>query len=123
MRLKQLFLALAGLIAMAIGSPSVASTPSNVKYYENGKRIPTPAQVPPIYPTKEFKRRIGGTAIIAFSYRSDGKVLSASVKSSSGNKNLDSAALAAVKQWTLAPTVKDGQPVAGESESPVTFTP
>ena len=77
----------------------------------------------PVYPSRELQRRIGGTTIVAFSYDADGKVVSASVKSSSGNKSLDNAAVTAVKQWTVASPVKDGQPMAGESESPVTFSP
>ena len=123
MHLKQISVVSALLLALATAMPAQASTPLSVKYYENGKRIPTPAHVPPIYPAKEFRRRIGGTVIIAFSYDKQGKVVSASVKTSSGNKNLDGAAVAAVRQWTVEPVVKDGQPVAGESETPVTFTP
>ena len=123
MNLKYLSLSAIALLVFGSGVPAQASNSPNVKYYENGKRIPTPAQVPPIYPAKEFQRRIGGTAVIAYSYGADGKVTSASVKSSSGNKNLDNAAVAAVKQWTVAPEVKDGLPSAGASESPVTFSP
>lgn len=123
MNLKHISIMAAVLLALVTASPAFASTPLVVKYYENGKRIPTPAQVPPIYPAKEFKRRIGGTVVIAFSYDKHGKVVSASVKTSSGNKNLDGAAVAAVRHWTVEPVVKDGQPVAGESETPVTFAP
>ena len=123
MQLKQLLRSLAFVAALACCTLSQASTVLSVKYYENGKRISAPAQAPPIYPAKELKRRIGGTAVIAFAYGSDGKIVSASVKSSSGNKNLDSAAIAAVMKWTVTPLQKDGQSLAGESESPVTFTP
>ena len=48
-------------LVLAESAIALASTSPNVKYYENGKRIPTSAQVPPSYPGKEFQRRAGAT--------------------------------------------------------------
>ena len=113
--------ALAALLATLPGA-GMASTPL-VKYYLDGKRIPTPKQLPPVYPPKEQRRRIGGTVVVAFDYDADGKVTAASVKTSSGNQNLDKAAVVAVLQWTVAPPQKDGVPQAGSTETSLTFTP
>lgn len=89
----------------------------------DGKQIPTPKQVPPVYPEKELRRHIGGTAVVAFTYAADGKVTSATIKTSSGNKNLDAAAVASVRQWTGQGVAKDGVPAAGASETTVSFSP
>ena len=120
-RSKLLVLSVIAVLALASPVECAQSAP-NVRYYVDGKRIPTPAQLPPVYPAKELKRRITGTTVVAFSYDSDGKVTAATVKTSSGNKNLDNAAVAAVRQWTVVPQLKDGMPSAGESETPVTFS-
>lgn len=100
-----------------------AQAPTIRKYYIDGKQIPTPRQVPPVYPEKELRRRIGGTAVVAFTYTADGKVTSATIKASSGNKNLDAAAVASVRQWTVDTVAKGGAPAAGASETTVSFSP
>lgn len=116
------FLALPILCVLA-GAASADQSPDNRKYYIDGKRIPTPDRVPPIYPQKEFRRRIGGSATIAFDYDASGRVTAATVKSSSGNKNIDNAALVAVRQWKITPLPVDGHVVAGSSEAAIVFTP
>lgn len=100
-----------------------AQAPTARKYYVDGQQIPTPKQLPPVYPEKELRRRIGGTAVVAFTYAADGKVTSATIKTSSGNKNLDAAAVTAVRQWTGQGVAKDRVPAAGASETAVSFSP
>ncbi len=119
------FAALVAVSAAFLGWPGTASAqaPTLHKYYIDGKQIPTPKQLPPVYPEKEQRRRIGGTVRVAFTYAADGKVTSATVKTSSGNRNLDAAAVTAVKQWIVETVPKDGGPAAGAAETSVDFTP
>ena len=124
MKLRSIFsavLVLGFLVSTSI-NPASARQPETRKFYVDGKRIPAPAQVPPVYPVKEQRRGIGGTTVVAFTYGADGKVRTAEVKTSSGNNNLDSAAVAAVRQWTVNSS-RDGVPTAGSSETSLTFTP
>lgn len=93
------------------------------KYYQNGKRIAPLANPPPIYPQKEFRRRIGGTTLVAFTLDADGKINGAQVKTSSGNKNLDKAAVDAVLTWKVTPLDKNGKPFSGVGETEITFAP
>ena len=53
----------------------------------------------PIYPPKELKARIIGTVTMDVLVAEDGSVSEVRVKKSSGNENLDHAALAALRQW------------------------
>ena len=41
----------------------------------------------------------------------------------SGSRALDRAAMEAVQQWRFQPAVSAGQPVAGEVEIPIEFSP
>lgn len=93
------------------------------KYYQDGKRIPPPANAPPVYPSKEFRRRIGGTTVVAFTLDADGKITRAQVKTSSGNKNLDKAAVESVLKWKTIPLDKNGAPFSGAGETEITFVP
>jgi TonB family protein len=93
------------------------------KYYQDGKRIPPPANAPPVYPPKELRRRIGGTTVVAFTLDADGKINGAQVKTSSGNKNLDKAAVESVLKWKTIPLDKNGAPFSGAGETEITFTP
>ena len=118
-----LVLAMVGMLVTAVTGTASAQAPTIRKYYIDGKQIPTPKQVPPVYPEKEHQRRIGGTVLVAFTYAADGKVTSATVKTSSGNKNLNAGAVAAVKQWIVETAAKDGGPTAGVSETSISFSP
>lgn len=123
MKLPRSLLPAIAILVLAAGAPAGTAAASVVKYYASGKQIPAPVNLPPVYPASEQRRRIGGTVIVAYAYGADGKVVSASVKTSSGNQNLDKAAVTAVRKWVVSPRVEDGKPVAGEAETPVTFTP
>jgi TonB family protein len=110
---------------------SLASDPSQAQagtaaptrtYYENGKQISAPLRLPPEYPARERQRRIGGTVIVAFGYGTNGKVTSATIKTSSGNKNLDNAALTAVRRWTIEAPVQVDAQAPDKRETTLTLT-
>lgn len=80
---------------------------------------PPPAQMPapkivsrvsPIYPQKEICRNTGGTTKVLLNISGEGDVTNVSVAASSGNRELDRAALTAIRQWKFEST---GHPSAG----------
>jgi len=82
-----------------------------------------PVVVAPKYPRKERKAGIAGTTVLLFEYDKTGWAVRVTIQTSSGNENLDAAALKAVKQWRVKPGLKDGSPVAGKARIPITFAP
>lgn len=123
------------LILSAITAFGIAGAPASAlaarqdgqigptKYYRDGKRIAAPANPPPVYPQRELRRGIGGTTVVAFTLGADGKINGAQVKTSSGNKNLDKAAVDAVLKWKTVPLDKNGAPFSGAGETEITFAP
>lgn len=69
-------------------------------------------------------RRIGeqGTVVLSITISTDGSVQNVSVAQSSGNADLDQAAVEWVKDhWRYKPATRDGQPVVSQSEAKVVF--
>ena len=60
---------------------------------------------------------------MSFNYGPDGRVSSARILRSSGNRDLDKAALAAAKTWKLEPPLLRGERIHGYDEASVTFKP
>ena len=77
----------------------------------------------PIYPARQLRLGNGGTTVVAFNYDPDGTVSSAKILRSSGNKDLDKAALTAAKTWRLEPLLLRGERIHGYDEASVTFRP
>lgn len=78
---------------------------------------------PPRYPNEEQRRGIGGTVILIISIDANGGVLDVEVQHSSGNRNLDRAAMQAARKWKFNPEVRNGQKVASRVKVPVEFRP
>ena len=76
---------------------------------------------PPKYPPEEQRRGIQGTIVLIVSIDASGDVLDVEVERSSGNRNLDRAAITAAKRWRFNPEVKNGQKVASRVRVPVEF--
>lgn len=66
----------------------------------------------PVYP--RISRRLGekGIVVLTLSVKADGSVGEVSVKTSSGYKRLDEAAIKAIKRWHFIPASQAGKPVA-----------
>ena len=77
---------------------------------------------PPKYPAEEQRRGITGTVILILSYDVSGVVTNVEVEQSSGNRNLDRAAVTAAKRWKINPGSRGGVRVAGQAKVPVAFT-
>lgn len=75
----------------------------------------------PAYPESARRANISGTTLVGLTISTDGSVSSAWVISSSGNGELDSAAVNAVYGWQFVPAKQNGTPVTCNSQVPVTF--
>lgn len=75
----------------------------------------------PSYPESARRAGASGTVVVGLTISSDGSVSSAWVASSSGNSDLDTAAVNAVYSWQFVPAKQNGQPITVNSQVPVTF--
>lgn len=75
----------------------------------------------PIYPSRLLSKGIGGKVIVAATVDSNGRVTGARVRTSSGNRDLDNAALKAVRKWRFRPAVSGGKKVSATALVPFNF--
>lgn len=75
----------------------------------------------PPYPESARRAGIEGTTLVGMTISTDGSVTSAWVESSSGNGELDSAAVNAVYSWRFVPAQINGMSVTANSRVPITF--
>ena len=64
-----------------------------------------------LYPAVEAQNGIEGSTALHFTITPQGTVADPAVEKSSGNANLDAAALQCVKRWLYAPRQENGKPV------------
>ncbi len=69
---------------------------------------------PPPYPPRARTAKAEGTATVRVTVSSAGEVLSCSLHRSTGNAELDHAALRAVRRWRFAPGISAAQPVQAD---------
>jgi protein TonB len=81
------------------------------------------SQPTPIYPRDSLRRGIGGTVRVQATVSPDGSVERMEVAASSGDRNLDRAAMEAVRRWRFKPALRNGQPVSATVLIPLDFTP
>ncbi len=75
----------------------------------------------PVYPSSLLSKGIGGKVVVAVVVDAAGKVTSAKVRNSSGNRELDGAALKAVRKWKFQPAVRGGKKVRATALVPFDF--
>lgn len=75
----------------------------------------------PDYPPAAFRAREEGTVVVRVDVDAGGNPTGASVETSSRSRDLDRAAVEAVKKWRFEPAIKDGKPVASAANVPVEF--
>jgi periplasmic protein TonB len=84
---------------------------------------PLPDQSPaPRYPTRALRRGEQGVVNVRASIGPDGVPTSVSLVSGSGSRDLDRAALDAVRRWRFRPAVEDGRPTVGTVVVPIEFS-
>ena len=92
---------------------------------------PSHAVLPPVvkthvdavYPPSALATREHADVTLLVTVDADGHVSNAEVAESSGKKDLDEAAIIAVRQWTFTPAMRDGTPVASRIKIPFHFAP
>lgn len=88
----------------------------------HGQTPPLPIySPPPAYPRQVIGSSHGGTAVVLVLIDATGHVRDAKIERSSGERALDSAAIAAAVQWVFRPTLQDGRPVEGYVRIPFQF--
>ncbi|MDQ3494414.1 MAG: energy transducer TonB, partial [Pseudomonadota bacterium] len=80
------------------------------------------AQVAPAYPPAAFRAREEGTVLVRAEVDASGNPTNVTVARRSSSRELDRAALDAVRGWKFAPAIRDGKAVAATVEVPVEFT-
>jgi len=122
--------------ASAFPKPMLEDTPANAA---NGTAVPTPetAQAtpadrvtplpidgqspPPVYPPAALRRGETGTAIVRIQVDAEGLPGGVALIQRSGSRDLDRAAMEAVRKWRFQPAIEDGEPIAGSVDIPVEF--
>ena len=76
---------------------------------------------PPRYPPQAIRRRLEGEVMLRVLVSVDGSPLKILVDKSSRHRELDQAAMQAVKSWKFNPEVRNGRAVEGWVLVPISF--
>lgn len=83
---------------------------------------PTPvSKTQPTYPSSLLKKGVGGKVLITCTVDATGRVISTTIKQSSGHPDLDKAAINAVNKWKFKPGVKGGKSIKATCVVPFNF--
>lgn len=77
----------------------------------------------PHYPASALRRGEGGTVVLRVNVGADGRADEVAVSRRSGSRELDRAAMTAVRDWRFKPATRNGREVASIVEQPVEFRP
>ncbi|QQQ03355.1 energy transducer TonB [Lysobacter enzymogenes] len=77
----------------------------------------------PQYPVAALRRGEGGTVVLRVNVGADGKADQVALARRSGSRDLDRAAMVAVRDWRFKPATRNGREVASVVEQPVEFRP
>ena len=85
--------------------------------------VPIPGQTPaPMYPRRALRRGDEGVVMVRVDVGPDGIPTSVGISRSSRSRDLDRAALEAVRQWRFRPAMADGRPTVGTVVIPIEFS-
>ena len=82
------------------------------------RALSTPA---PRYPREAQRRGVAGTVLLRVHVRTNGDAGAIDLVQGSGSRDLDRAAVDAVRRWRFAPAMRDGQPVESSVQVPIAF--
>lgn len=100
-------------------APAGAAPPDATAYVEPQ---PIPGKTPaPRYPKRSLRRGEEGVVNVRAQIGPDGVPTSVSVVSGSGSRDLDRAALEAVRRWRFRPAQQNGRPTVGTVVVPIAF--
>jgi TonB family protein len=106
------------LVAAAAWAQPVPPPDNAITVQTNGTARSTPASIgaPHIcindYPPEAIAVHAEGTTVVGFTITESGKTAEVKVAKSSGNADLDNAAVTCISRWLYRPAQKDGKPVA-----------
>ncbi|MFC7302093.1 energy transducer TonB [Cognatiluteimonas weifangensis] len=102
--------------------PTPASPPAPSAPGALANAAPQPLHTPaPRYPRAAQRRGESGTVLLRVQVGADGQPRAVELVQGSGSRVLDRAASDAVRRWRFRPALRNGQPVAGVVQVPVTF--
>jgi protein TonB len=108
--------------ATAVESPT-APPPSGAALATGEVAVPIPGQTPPPrYPATAMRRGSTGTVLVRVEVGIDGTPTDVQVAKRSGSRDLDRAAIDAVRDWRFKPGQRDGQPVTSVVTIPIDFS-
>lgn len=85
---------------------------------------PVPVRHPqPTYPRRALRQGLSGEVVVRALVGTDGRPRQIEILRSSAHRELDDAALQAVRRWRFDPAMRDGQPVAQTVHVPFAFNP
>jgi protein TonB len=85
-------------------------------------RDPEPvARLQPEYPPQAFRDHEEGTVLVRVNVDANGMATNPEVVNRSGSRELDRAAMDAVRKWQFKPALKDGKAIASTVDVPVEF--
>ena len=108
---------------MAVQAPPPApAAPTIETDYSGTVDVTARSLNPPKYPADEQRRGITGVVTMLLTYDVTGAVTDVVVSKSSGNRNLDRAAVQAAHRWKVNPGSRGGQKMAGQVTASLNFT-
>ncbi|TQM12330.1 outer membrane transport energization protein TonB [Pseudoxanthomonas sp. 3HH-4] len=84
---------------------------------------PLSGNAEPKYPASMLRAGVGGTVVVQAELDANGNPVNVRVIERSGERDLDRAALSAVRQWRFEPAMRNGKAIASSVKVPVDFKP
>lgn len=110
--------------AAAPPPPPVEAPKPQREVARNTQPRPIPgATPPPAYPARALRNGDAGTTLVIAHIGPDGVPTATELAQSSGSRDLDRAALQAVRRWRFEPATEGGRPTVGTVVVPIDFRP
>ncbi|KFA13493.1 energy transducer TonB [Xanthomonas vasicola] len=107
----------------APGAPGSAAL-SKAPVAGGDRPVPIQGQMPPPrYPSAALRRGDAGDVVVRVDVDAAGNPGGVTLVQRSGSRDLDRAAMEAVRHWRFHPAQRNGQPVAGSTDIPFEFKP
>lgn len=108
------------------GSPAISAEPFQFAQEDAAKAgLERPVTInrmpPPSYPASAFENNQSGEVVLRVEVDAQGRVSDVRVLSATNPGVFDAASIAAARQWTYHPAMKDGKAVAAAVRIPVNF--
>ena len=84
---------------------------------------PLAGNAEPKYPASMLRAGVGGTVVVLAEVDAQGNPIDVRVVERSGERDLDRAAVNAVRQWRFEPAMRNGKAIATSVKVPVDFKP